>query len=71
MIKNKGTENPMYGRTQSDITRQKISESQRKRWNRTKEAEEVLSRIVREEINKLVTEATKKVTPLNKEFKND
>jgi len=65
MIKNKGTENPMYGRTQSDITRQKISESQRKRWNRTKEAEEVLSRIVREEINKLVTEATKKVTPLN------
>ena len=67
MSKNQGTENPMYGRTQTDITKQKISESQKKRWNRIREADEVITRIVREEVNKLVTEATKKVTPLNKD----
>ena len=71
MSKNQGTENPMFGRTQTDTAKQKISESQKKRWNRIKEADEVITKIVREEINKLVTEATKKVTPLNKELKND
>ncbi len=59
-----GTNNPMYGKKHDELTKRKISDSQKARWDNIrkmvadKETSELaeLKRIVREEIAKLIAE---------------